>query len=136
MKIVRRLFSFQGLRDATVLAAMTALGGGAAFAAVEDRSTWDGVYWAITTMTTVGYGDLAPKTDGGRVIAILVMFVGIGFLTLVIRAIAQRFVETEVREVEEVVGEELEATKAVLSELRTVVRRLQRLEARVQRLAP
>jgi voltage-gated potassium channel Kch len=61
---------------------MTALGGGAAFAAVEGLSTWDGVYWAVTTMTTVGYGDVTSATDGGRPIAILVMVVGIGLLTM------------------------------------------------------
>jgi voltage-gated potassium channel len=35
-------------------------------------------------MTTVGYGDVTPKTDEGKAVAVLVMLVGIGFLTLVI----------------------------------------------------
>jgi voltage-gated potassium channel len=92
MQALRRLFTFEGLRYAAFLALMTALGGGAAFAEVENRSTWDGVYWAITTMTTVGYGDIKPVTTGGKVIAIFVMVVGIGFLTMVIGAVSQRFV--------------------------------------------
>jgi voltage-gated potassium channel len=64
-----------------VLALLSVLGGGAAFAAIENTSghpvsAWDGVRWAITTVTTVGYGDFTPKTDGGRAIAIAVMLVG------------------------------------------------------------
>jgi voltage-gated potassium channel len=43
-------------------------------------------------MTTVGYGDVPVTTDAGRVIAIIVMVVGIGFDTLVIGAISERFV--------------------------------------------
>ena len=41
-----------------------------------------GVYWAITTMTTVGFGDIIPKTDMGRVIASMMMLVGWGTLAV------------------------------------------------------
>ena len=41
-----------------------------------------GVYWAITTMTTVGFGDIAPQTDLGRVIAAAMMLVGWGTLAV------------------------------------------------------
>ena len=37
-----------------------------------------GVYWAITTMTTVGFGDITPQTDLGRVIASVMMLLGLG----------------------------------------------------------
>jgi voltage-gated potassium channel len=39
----------------------------------------DGLWWAIQTVTTVGYGDRVPTSPGGRLIAALVMLVGIGF---------------------------------------------------------
>jgi voltage-gated potassium channel len=96
--VARKFFTLEGLRYVAVLAVVTLFGGGAAFAAAEGRdiSTWDGIWWAITTMTTVGYGDLAPRTDLGRVIAILVMLVGIGFVALLTAALAERFVARDV----------------------------------------
>jgi voltage-gated potassium channel len=41
-----------------------------------------GVYWAITTLTTVGFGDITPKTDLGRLIASLMMLLGWGTLAV------------------------------------------------------
>ena len=41
-----------------------------------------GVYWAITTMTTVGFGDITPKTDLGRAIASVMMLLGWGVLAV------------------------------------------------------
>jgi voltage-gated potassium channel len=40
------------------------------------------VYWAITTMTTVGFGDITPKTDFGRLIASAMMLLGWGTLAV------------------------------------------------------
>jgi voltage-gated potassium channel len=134
VKFMRELVSREGVRYAGLLAAFTALGGGAAFAEVEHHSTWTGVYWAVSTMTTVGYGDVTPDTEAGRAIAMAVMLVGIGFLTLVIGAISQRFIAVEVEQVEAEVAEELHGVDEALAELREVTERLKRLEATVQRL--
>jgi voltage-gated potassium channel len=41
-----------------------------------------GVYWAITTLTTVGFGDVTPQTDLGRFIASLMMLMGWGTLAV------------------------------------------------------
>lgn len=42
----------------------------------------DGVYWAVVTMTTVGYGDKTPKTTGGRMIAVLWMLVSVALVSI------------------------------------------------------
>jgi voltage-gated potassium channel len=131
--LARRVFSLEGLHYAALLAALTVLGGGAAYAAVEKNvSTWDGVWWAITTMTTVGYGG-PPTTDWGRLITIVLLIVGIGFVAVVTGAVAERFLATEIDEVEGAV-EDIGATDVeVLAELREVRVRLDRLEARLSR---
>lgn len=135
-KLARSLFSTEGLRYAGVLALVTALGGGAAFSAAEkNHSAWDGVWWAVTTMTTVGYGDVPVTTTGGRLIGIVVMLLGIGFVALLTGAVAERFLARDVQEVEdEVAG--LEAAEAdVARELREIADRLLALEARIARQA-
>jgi voltage-gated potassium channel len=60
----------------------------------------DSLWWAIQTVTTVGYGDLVPTSAAGRLVAALVMLVGIGFLTVVTAAITSTFVETARRRIE------------------------------------
>jgi voltage-gated potassium channel len=132
----RHLFSLHGLRYVSLLALLTALGGGAAFAAVEREgySTWDGVWWAMTTMTTVGYGDLSPHTTTGRFLGIVVMLVGIGFIAILTGAVAQRFLASEVKAIETEVAAEAETVEGILFELRAVRERLGDLEGRLQRL--
>jgi voltage-gated potassium channel len=109
--------------------------GGAGFAAVEKGySTADGIYWALSTMTTVGYGDVTPETATGKMLAVVVMLVGIGFVAILTGAIAQRFVAEEVsEEAAEVEAELDEASEAILSELRELQGRLGGLEAALLR---
>ena len=48
----------------------------------------DALWWSATTMTTVGYGDLAPETFGGRVTAVVLMVLGISLFGLVTALLA------------------------------------------------
>jgi voltage-gated potassium channel len=126
--LARRLLSTEGVRDAGVLALVTVFGGGAAYAAIEkgengaDLSAWDGIWWALTTVTTVGYGDLSPKTDGGRIIALVVMLVGIGFVAILTAAAADRFMAQR--------RESTGATRELHDRLDEIVRRLDALDRR------
>ncbi|MYA12826.1 MAG: ion transporter [Gemmatimonadetes bacterium] len=43
-------------------------------------SVFDGLWWAVVTLTTVGYGDIQPVTAGGRILATVAMFAGIGVI--------------------------------------------------------
>lgn len=53
----------------------------------------DALWWAVVTITTVGYGDHYPVTDLGRLIAVAVMICGLGLLGTVTATLASRFVE-------------------------------------------
>jgi voltage-gated potassium channel len=56
-----------------------------------------GVYWAITTMTTVGFGDITPKTDLGRLLASLMMLLGWGTLAVPTGIVSAEFTAQRIR---------------------------------------
>lgn len=58
----------------------------------------DALWWSIVTMTTVGYGDISPATAGGRVVASVIMFIGIGIIGTFTATIAGIFVEKKLKE--------------------------------------
>jgi voltage-gated potassium channel len=138
-KKAREFFSQEGVKLAAAFAAICAFAGAAIFADVErHRSMWDGTWWAITTMATVGYGDVAPKTLIGRLTGMGLMVVGISFFALVTGAIAKRFLVQEVREVaekeEQIVSGERELREQILGAIRDLSARLRELEQTVEKL--
>ena len=63
------------------------------FHKVEGVSLFDSLYWVITTTTTVGYGDITPKTEIGKVLSIFVMISGIGVLGVMLASMAEIMIE-------------------------------------------
>jgi voltage-gated potassium channel Kch len=57
-----------------------------------------GMWWALQTVTTVGYGDVAPENPAGRVVGALIMLEAIAFIAIVTAAITSSFVERARRE--------------------------------------
>jgi voltage-gated potassium channel len=95
---------------------------------VADRDTYpsvgSGLWWAVQTTTTVGYGDNVPQTASGRLIAVLTMFFGIGFLTVITAAITSTFVARS--RVEKSLSDDETPTA---EQLRQLDNRLERIEA-------
>jgi voltage-gated potassium channel len=99
----------------------------------------EAVWWTITTISTVGYGDRYPVTVEGRIVASTLMVAGIALLGVVTASIAAWFVENvrrageQVSEDVEEVSSDVEETRAqlaeVLAELRTISARLDALES-------
>ncbi len=56
----------------------------------EINSMLDAVWWTVATVTTVGYGDIVPITEAGKIIAIVYMFFGIGFLAIFLSVMGTR----------------------------------------------
>ncbi len=59
-----------------------------------------GLWWALQTVTTVGYGDVAPKNASGRIVGAVVMLEGIAFIAIVTALITSTFVARATREAE------------------------------------
>lgn len=121
-RLARRIFTAQGLQYVSLLALLTLVVGADAFASAERIPFGDAVYWGITTMTTVGYGDIAPHTVAGKMTASILMVVGIGFFAILTGAVAQRFLAAEVVELEEHEVDVLAQVREISAQLRKLER--------------
>lgn len=134
LKIARHGLSVRGLPYVAMLTAILVVAAGSAFTAIEKGqkiSEWDGLWWSVTTVTTVGYGDVAPETTAGRLVALFVMFLGIGFVAVLTAAVAQRFVQHELDERQ--VSDPSAERAAILNEVRQLNERISQLEAELRR---
>jgi voltage-gated potassium channel Kch len=89
----------------------------------------DAMWWALQTVTTVGYGDITPKTGVGRLIGALVLLYSVAFLTILTAAITTTFIERARNQRQAASLHE----DPVIARLDGIAERLDRLE---QRLAP
>lgn len=65
------------------------------YSLAENVSLSESFWWAIATATTVGYGDISPHTAVGKFAAVLLMFVGIGFIGMLTSSITEYFTVQE-----------------------------------------
>ena len=103
----------------------------------EYSNIWVGMWWALQTVTTVGYGDVTPQHTSGRIVAAFVMLEGIAFLTIIIAAITSTFVAraAKEREVAEAADED-DAEERIEARLDGIDQRLDRLERLLRKYAP
>ena len=121
---VRRLLARRGL-GYVLLAALVVVGVAAALVQEAERgspgatirSYPDALWWAVATVTTVGYGDTYPSTAAGRGVGVALMLLGIALFGLLTASLAALFVE--------------EQEDGVEARLRAIDERLRRIEAAV-----
>ena len=86
------------------------------------------LWWAATTVTTIGYGDVVPATSGGRVIGVVVMFASVATVSLTTAVITAAFVGYQQRRL----GGEAERHHELRDSLHRIEQRLDAIE-RAQR---
>jgi len=90
------------------------------------HSLGEGLWWAVQTVTTVGYGDVVPTSPLGRIVGVAVMITGIAFLTVTTAAITNLFIEQarRRRSTADDTGTEIAALRERIDELVIEVRAL------------
>jgi voltage-gated potassium channel len=95
-------------------------------ATIVDRKDFptfgDGVWWAIVTLGTVGYGDIVPTTPWGRVLGGIVIIIGVTFISFLTATVTSYFVSVE-QEAEQ--AKEHEFRAASDNETRELLRQLE-----------
>jgi voltage-gated potassium channel len=93
------------------------------------------MWWALQTVTTVGYGDVTPTTVGGKFVGVAVMLQGVAFVVIVTAAVTSTFVARAQaqRAVDEAADDDL-AAQRLDDRLQDVAARLERVERMVSKL--
>src|SRR5919112_3602854 len=145
--ILGRFGSITLVPYAIVLAFIAVFGGGVAFAHFEGISIFDGIYWANTTVNTVGYGDVSAQTNAGKLLSMVLQWTGNVVLALLIggvAAAAQRAllgsqaaeIQRDLDEVEEDVESLLKGSQDLSETDRVILRELQRINRRLDNVRP
>jgi voltage-gated potassium channel len=102
----------------------------------EYANVWVGMWWAIQTVTTVGYGDVTPAAVSGRIVAVFVMLEGIAFLAIVTAAITSTFVARATKAFHAEREEQAAELRQIEARFDALDQRLDRLEAALRERSP
>ena len=94
MLLIRTLISFlrdKEYQDLLITTTVTIGFGSIIFHYLEGWTWIDSVYFSVITLTTVGYGDFSPQTDGGKIFTIFYIFIGIGIILSFINTVYNHY---------------------------------------------
>ena len=105
------------------------------FYVTEDsiKTFGDGIWWALVTITTVGYGDITPLTTEGRIVAGILMFLGLGLIATITAVISAKFIQNFVdHHTNDDVLDKLEELESEIEKLEELeIEKLEKLEENV-----
>ena len=93
LRKLRFFYDTNGFKYVALATLMTIIAGGVLIHYAEDMTFADGMWWAFVTATTVGYGDISPETVYGRLVAAVLMLVGIGLIGSLTSTLTSFFLE-------------------------------------------
>ena len=97
------------------------------------NSFFDALWWGLSTITTVGYGDVVPTTFGGKALAMILMVVGVSFFIGFSAILFTQFMEIENQEMLSEEKKEIEYQNLkLLSKMEEVLERLNQIEAQLR----
>ena len=86
------------------------------------ESIGDGFYWALVTVTTVGYGDITPATPSGKLIASFLILLGLGLIATITAIVSAKFIQNYVdHHTNDDVLEKLEILQKDINELKNKI---------------
>ncbi|MFT4599402.1 MAG: voltage-gated potassium channel [Bacteroidia bacterium] len=94
MFVFRTILSFlrdKEYRELLVTTFFVILVGSTVYHYLENWSWVDSIYFSVVTLTTVGFGDFAPKTDGGKIFTIFYIIIGIGIILSFINTLYEHY---------------------------------------------
>lgn len=91
---------------------------------------WDGLWWALATVSTIGYGDVVPVSAEGRLLGVILILFGVATFSMVTANLAAFILSLQLEETaSDIEREEIKHELLILSRLEEMERRFDRLEA-------
>jgi voltage-gated potassium channel Kch len=107
IRAIRTMWTDPQFRSLTRLALIAITSGVVFYWLVEDLSPVNALYFSVTTLTTVGYGDYSPETTAGKLFTVVYVLVGVGILLAFLARVAGQVVNTHAHDREARNGQKL-----------------------------